>query len=92
VATRRTYRFLLTPKWIAFTLLVVAVVGVCLAAASWQWSRLHERRDRNEVVLAKQSLAPVPLAEAIALDAPLEDGDDAEWTIVTATGTYDPAA
>jgi len=92
VAARRTYRFLLTPKWIGFTLAVVAAIALCLTAANWQWNRLHERRAANAEVVAKQSLPPVPLAEAIPLAAPLEQGKGAQWSIVTVTGTYDPAS
>jgi surfeit locus 1 family protein len=91
VARPRTYRFLLTPKWVTFTVLVIAVVAGCLAAASWQWGRLQERRDRNAEIVAKQSVAPVPLTEAIGMDATLAEGADAQWTVVTVTGEYDPA-
>jgi surfeit locus 1 family protein len=89
---RRTYRFLLTPKWIAFTVATLAAIALCLTAANWQWNRLHERRTANKVVTEKQALPAVPLAEAIPLDAPLDQGKDAQWTIVTATGTYDPGS
>jgi cytochrome oxidase assembly protein ShyY1 len=92
VARARTYRFLLTPKWIAFTLVMVAVVAGCLAAAGWQWNRLQDRRDRNVEITARQSLPPVPLTQAVALDAPLEAGRDAEWTIVSVSGVYDPGS
>ena len=63
-ATRRgpgsKYRFLITPKWIAFHLLVVVVVVAMVNLAFWQLRRLDERRDFNAQVRANanQPIAP----------------------------------
>jgi surfeit locus 1 family protein len=76
----RDYRFLRQPKWIAFTALVLLLVVVMLNLALWQLRRLDERRDRNDRVAAALAATPVPIG----------DGQDvAEWTTVSATGTFD---
>jgi cytochrome oxidase assembly protein ShyY1 len=76
----RDYRFLRQPRWIAFTALVLGLVVLMLNLALWQLRRLDERRDRNDRVAAALAAAPVPIG----------DGEDvAEWTTVSATGTFD---
>jgi cytochrome oxidase assembly protein ShyY1 len=78
---RRDYGFLRQPRWIAFTALVLVLVVVMLNLALWQLRRLDERRDRNDRVAAALAAEPVPIG----------DGEDvAEWTTVSATGTFDP--
>jgi cytochrome oxidase assembly protein ShyY1 len=78
----RDYRFLRQPKWIAFTALILLLVVVMLNLALWQLRRLDERRDRNDRVAAALAATPVPIG----------DGQDvAEWTTVSATGTFDPS-
>jgi surfeit locus 1 family protein len=78
----RDYRFLRQPKWIAFTALIVVLVVGMLNLALWQLRRLDERRDRNDRVAAALAAGPVPIG----------NGEDvAEWTTVSATGTFDPS-
>ena len=78
----RDYRFLRQPKWIAFTALVLLLVVVMLNLALWQLRRLDERRDRNDRVAAALAATPVPIGNG---------QDVAEWTTVSATGTFDPS-
>ena len=44
------YRFLVTPKWIGFHLLVVVLVVAMINLAFWQLRRLDERRQFNSAV------------------------------------------
>ena len=46
------YRFLISPKWIAFHLLVAVGVVTMINLAFWQLRRLDERREFNSAVRA----------------------------------------
>lgn len=82
------YRFLLRPKWIAFTLLVaLAAVGM-LFLSKWQWQRHHERADFNEQVRTNSQMPAEPLDAVLAQQS---GGIDAEWRPATVTGTYLPS-
>jgi cytochrome oxidase assembly protein ShyY1 len=79
------YRFLLSPKWLAFHLLVVLGIITMVNLGFWQLRRLDERQERNAAVASRVDLPPEPL------DAVLVPGADPEalrWRPVTATGTY----
>jgi cytochrome oxidase assembly protein ShyY1 len=81
------YRFLFTPKWILFHLLVIVLVVTMVNLAFWQLRRLDQRREFNAQVRANanQPIAP--------LDDVLTDGTDpssVEWRRVTVDGTYLP--
>lgn len=79
------YRFLLRPKWLAFHLLVVAMVVVMVNLAFWQLHRLQDRREFNDEV---RSRAALPVAEFTDVVVPGVDPADVEWRTVTVTGTY----
>ena len=81
------FRFLITPKWIGFHLLVVVLVVTMINLAFWQLRRLDERREFNAEVRAN---ANQPIA-------PLDDANPAtgkpaaiEWRRVRVAGTYVP--
>lgn len=85
-STRRpgsSYRFLFSPKWLAFHLLVIALVVTMINLALWQLRRLDERRDFNAKVTANQNQPVTDIA-----DVPLDDPSAVEWRRVRATGTY----
>ncbi|MEZ5258696.1 MAG: hypothetical protein R2705_17925 [Ilumatobacteraceae bacterium] len=42
------YRFLVRPKWIAFTLLIAVALVAMLNLSAWQFHRLDERQAFNE--------------------------------------------
>ena len=48
------YRFLISPKWVAFHLLVVALIVAMINLAFWQLRRLDERRQFNAEVRAER--------------------------------------
>ena len=79
--------FLLSRRWIGFALFVVVLAGICLRLGLWQFDRMENRLDENEVIERHLAEAPVPLT------AVLGPGDEvagrSEWTRVRATGTYD---
>lgn len=82
------YRFLLRPKWIAFTLLMGALVVVMVDLAFWQLRRLDERQDLNRQISTRieQPIAPL---DAVLADYP--QPGDAQWRSVIASGVYDAA-
>ncbi|MCU1345846.1 MAG: hypothetical protein JWL70_2112 [Acidimicrobiia bacterium] len=83
------YRFLRTPKWIAFTLGILALMVLMLFAAQWQWHRYEFKRDRNHAVVERTKRPPVPAADLLKLGAPMNAVKPIEWTPVSATGSYE---
>jgi surfeit locus 1 family protein len=81
------YRFLLKPKWIAFTLLVVLLVVVMVNLAFWQLRRLHQREAFNALVRTSASMPVAPIGDVLT---PGADPADIEWRRVEVTGTYLP--
>ncbi len=82
-----TYRFLVTPKWIAFHLLAGVAVVTMINLALWQLRRLDERQQFNAQVGANSG-QPVVAFDEIRAD--LADPSTIEWRQVRATGTYVP--
>ena len=77
------YRFLVRPRWIAFTVVCAAAVFAMVQLSMWQLRRLDERRDFNSAVSERLAAEPVPLTDPSALTL------DDEWTNVIVTGTFD---
>jgi surfeit locus 1 family protein len=78
--------FLLSPKWIAFHLLVFCSVALMIWLGFWQLRRLDERRAFNATVAERIDLPPVPLDEL--LPSALTEPGSVEWRQVTVTGEY----
>jgi len=83
------YRFLRTPKWIAFTIGILAVMALMLFAARWQWHRYEFKRDRNAAVVQRTKEPEVAVTALLKLGAPFTAVKPDEWRTVTATGTYE---
>lgn len=87
-------RFLLSPKWLGFHLLVLFGVIVMVNLSMWQLDRLDARRDFNTAVSARVDLPAEDLdtllgtrSSALTTDPALID---LEWRQVTAVGEYLP--
>lgn len=83
------YWFLLTPRWLGGLALAVVLAAVCVLLGTWQWDRREQAAARDAPVVANYEAAPVPADEV--LTGELADGvlaEAAEWTPVTARGTY----
>lgn len=80
-------RQLLTPRWIGFTLLALAVVGAFGVLSHWQWDRAH--RDEASAAAASAP-APVPLVQLAPGTTPVEPA--AYGRAVTVSGRYDAAS
>lgn len=84
------YRFLLSPRWLLFHLLVVAAMAGMIWAGFWQLRRLDHREAFNATVEARIVEPPVPIDEVVG-GLTLADTaalDELEWRPVTARGTY----
>ncbi len=85
------YRFLRTPRWIAFHVLVVVLIVVMINLALWQLRRLHERQSFNEQVRTRTA-APAQLYDTLIPPGTTVDGArPQEWKTVTVTGKFDTA-
>jgi cytochrome oxidase assembly protein ShyY1 len=81
------YRFLVRPKWIAFTLGIVLLIATMINLSFWQLRRLDQRREFNAAVEARYDEPPQPLDQVLT---PGTDPEDVQWLPVTAVGTYRP--
>lgn len=79
-------RLLVTPRWLGFAALAVALAVVFVQLGLWQLDRRESRLDRNSRVIASREAAPVPVDAVLATDRPVADDD--QYRPVTATGTY----
>ena len=85
----RSFRFLLSRRWVLFALSVVVVACATWWLGQWQFHRLHDRKADNRVVETNERRAAAPIQEVLTAGRSVA-GDD-EWRLVTVTGTYDPA-
>lgn len=86
------FRFLFKPKWIAFHLLVIAMIVLMVNLGFWQKHRLESRREFNSEVRARSAEPIVPI-EAIVAGSPGGSPQDivpadVQWRTITAIGTY----
>jgi cytochrome oxidase assembly protein ShyY1 len=83
------YRFLLTPRWLAWLALVTALAAACAALGMWQLDRRDKVVEDIGRIEANYEQRPVPYAAGstdLASYDPLR-----EWTPVKFTGVYDTA-
>lgn len=80
-------RFLLNPRWLGLLAFVLVFGAVCFQLGMWQFHRLENRLDRNDVITAHFTADPVPLDTAAPVGTTIDK--DNEWTRVTVRGTYD---
>jgi cytochrome oxidase assembly protein ShyY1 len=80
-------RFLLTRRWLLLLLTVVLLAYACLLLGRWQWHRLEDKKAGNAIIRANEDAAPLPADQVLrhGVDPP----DDAQYAVVSATGTYD---
>ncbi|MDH2425490.1 SURF1 family protein [Sphaerisporangium sp. TRM90804] len=83
------YRFLLTPRWLAFHALVLLVIPAFLLLGQWQFGRFEERSAASERTTANLAAAPVPIT---TLDRPgAAVPESVKYRSVTVAGRYDQA-
>ncbi|GLX01098.1 SURF1 family protein [Microtetraspora sp. NBRC 16547] len=81
------YRFLLTRRWLAFHLLVLALIPAFFFLGQWQFGRFEERSASSERTTANLNSAPVPLDQLDTIGGTVPDA--MKYRPVTMTGTYD---
>jgi cytochrome oxidase assembly protein ShyY1 len=81
------YRFLFSPRWLGFHLLVIVGIVTMVNLGFWQLRRLDERKGFNAEVSERIADPPAPLDDVLT---PGTDPDRVEWRSVTARGTYLP--
>lgn len=80
------YRFLFSPKWIGFHLLIVVLVVTMINLGFWQLRRLDHRRQFNARVSANLSQPRTDIGDVLFTN----DLSSVEWRTVVAAGTYLP--
>jgi cytochrome oxidase assembly protein ShyY1 len=83
----RSFRFLLSRRWVLFALAVVVVAWATWWLGQWQFHRLHDRKADNRVVETNEKRTAAPLQDVLAVGRSVAEDD--EWRLVTVTGTYD---
>jgi cytochrome oxidase assembly protein ShyY1 len=81
------YRFLFSPRWLGFHLLVIVGIVTMVNLGFWQLRRLDERKTFNAQVSERIADAPAPLDDVLIAGT---DPASVEWRSVTARGTYLP--
>jgi cytochrome oxidase assembly protein ShyY1 len=81
------YRFLLSPRWLGFHLLVIVGIVTMVNLGFWQLRRLDERKTFNALLSERIAEPPAPLDDVLQ---PGTDPDSVEWRSVTTSGTYLP--
>jgi cytochrome oxidase assembly protein ShyY1 len=89
------YRFLLTPGWLGRLAAALVLASVMSLLGAWQLSRYEERSATNARIDAADVDSAVPLGEVLTAPAPAQrvgpaPAAEAGWSMVTATGRYDP--
>lgn len=79
-------KVLLTPKWIALTLVVLVLTPTFKSLSDWQYRRLAQRQAFNATVINSQAKLPTDFL-ALAPLGELSNKAD-EWRKVTATGKF----
>jgi cytochrome oxidase assembly protein ShyY1 len=82
----RSFRFLLSRRWLLFALAVVLLGWAAWWLGEWQFHRLEDRKESNAVVRANEDKAPAPVDDILAPGRTVPD--DEEWRVITATGEY----
>jgi len=85
----RSFRFLLSRRWILFAVVVVLLAYAAWWLGGWQFRRLDDRKASNEVVRTNEHRDVAPVGEVLSHGHGPAEAD--EWRVVSATGTYDDA-
>ncbi|AWS47599.1 hypothetical protein DKM19_46235 [Streptosporangium sp. 'caverna'] len=84
------YRFLLTPRWLAFHVLVLLIIPSFVLLGRWQFGRYEERSGTSHQTAGNLAAAPVPVERLTTPGGTVRVQD--KYRSVTATGTFDAGA
>ena len=79
-------RWWLRPKWVFGHLLCLALIITFISCGFWQLRRLDERRERNDLIHAREQAAPTSLENALRAGV-----DGAVYRRVRTEGTWNAA-
>mgnify|MGYP006268642289 CR=1 FL=1 len=87
-------KFLLTPKWIALTVITILLQPSFYLLSQWQWHRLHERQTLNSSILSNEQQQAITLEAALQGVQPqtsptLSLDNSMQWRSVSITGKWD---
>lgn len=83
-------RFLVTPRWIALEIAVIAFTLACyFLLAPWQFSRSSQHDAQMAEVAAAVAAAPADVSELLSTTT--QPGTGTQWRLATATGRFDDA-
>ncbi len=85
----RSVSFLISRRWILFAVAIGLTAWACWWLGGWQFDRLEERKDRNEIIDRNVDARPVAVGDVLAVGQDVTDDD--QWRRITATGEYDVA-
>jgi cytochrome oxidase assembly protein ShyY1 len=84
-----SFKFLLTPKWIAVTLVCVFMLPAFQALSNWQWNRLEARQIVNEQIQQQINEEPITITELIVkTDGVKTVPAESQWRTVGMTGVW----
>ena len=83
----RSFRFVLSRRWLLFALAVVLAAYATWWLGNWQFRRLDDRKAENTVIRTNEHRAVAAVDDVLSPDADPSEQD--EWRVVSATGTYD---
>lgn len=78
--------FLFSRRWILFAIAVVLLAVLTFRLGEWQFHRLEDREQRNEMTERNLAADPVPVEEVLTPRRAVST--EHEWKPVTASGTY----
>lgn len=80
-------RFLFTRRWLLFAITVAALAWLATVLGQWQFHRLDDRREQNELVKKNLDQSPTPVTDL--LEVGQNPAKDLEWRKVVVHGTWD---
>lgn len=81
------YSFLLKPRWIALTLVFLALLPAFKSLSDWQWRRLHQRQAYNLVIESNIHTTITDVNQV--LSSTTEFNPKSEWTTIQLDGQWD---
>lgn len=82
----RRYRFLIQPRWLALTAVVLVAMPLFSVASAWQFSRLADVRESNAQIRSNEAAAVVDVSDLAGAAGRIDPQD--EWRTVRATGVF----
>ena len=83
------FKFLLTPRWIAITLVCIFMLPAFQALSNWQWHRLQDRQVANAAIQAQINKEPILITDLVITEASVKTvPDDSQWRTVGMSGVW----